>query len=65
MKISKTLSVIIVGTGIVSVLRAIFPRMDAMLLDFIDNNIIAIGICLCLFFAYCSYVLRKQNAKSL
>lgn len=64
MKVSKTLCVIIVGTGIVSVLRAVFPQMDAMMLDLIDQKIIAIGICLCIFFAYCLYLLKKHNAKS-
>jgi hypothetical protein len=64
MKISKSLMFVIVGTCIVSALRAFFPEADTMMLDFIDQNLVAIGICLCLFFAYCFYLLRKHNAKS-
>jgi hypothetical protein len=63
MKISKTLVVIIAGTIAVSALRASFPQADAIVLDFIDQNLVPIGICLTLFFAYCYYLLRKQNVK--
>ncbi|MCE2749083.1 MAG: hypothetical protein LW715_10010 [Rhodobacter sp.] len=64
MKTLTTLVVIIAGTIAVTALRASFPQADAIMLDFIDRNLVPIGICLTIFFSYCFYLIRKQKAKS-